>query len=322
MALQVPDYPSVLKQTKWPCGIFNFGKVERSDVCFFNPSLVKRSDGLWLVTRRSENSPGMKIGMNSIMSFRLDKNLAPEYGQRLKTQSAHEGEHFEDPRSIQQNGTTWVSACNFIVFPRKPRELWTGAHQTLMEVNDKWQCVKRHDPVYGGNGPNVGVVKHLEKNWLWFFHEDQLHMLYSASPHKIIRFDSPTKPGKEFVTEAMTWKYGHIRGGTPPIRVGREYWTFFHSSMDTGNKYRRRYYMGAYSFFDTSPFKINRITIEPLLAGSHEDYWLPDKPLVVFPCGSVYENGQWLISFGVNDLKCGWIRIPHDELICLTKPVF
>jgi hypothetical protein len=72
--------------------------------------------------------------------------------------------------------------------------------------------------------------------------------------------------------------------------------------------------MGCYAFEAKLPFHITRITEEPLLIGSQNDYWVDKKPLVVFPCGSLLRGQEWLVTLGVNDLKCGWIKIPHKDL--------
>src|SRR5439155_20693038 len=114
-------------------------------------------------------------------------------------------------------------------------------------------------------------------------------------------------------------RYGIVRGGTPPVLVGKEWWTFFHSSLPLDTKYRRRYFMGAYAFWHDPPFHITRMTREPLLAGSDEDPWAEEKPLVIFPCGSRFENWTWLVSCGINDLKCFWVKIPHEAVINAAK---
>jgi len=79
--------------------------------------------------------------------------------------------------------------------------------------------------------------------------------------------------------------------------------------------------MGAIAFELTSPFRPVFWTQEPILIASQNDPWAQRKPLVVFPCGAVFENDKWLISLGVNDLKSAWLEMPHNDLVQLLKPV-
>jgi predicted GH43/DUF377 family glycosyl hydrolase len=310
-------WPSITKQTKWPCAFFNFGKAASPEICYFNPSLVERLDGLWLITRRAKNQRHIRIGYNDLMAFKMDDNKYLHYGVTMKFRKSFEKEHFEDPRAIYHNGITYISACNFVV--QNDGRMWTGAHQVLniiRSVNPKstWVVDQRIDPVYGDNGGKIGADKGAEKNWLWFFHGDQLHMEYQASPHIVARFSLDGKLEQEYKTEPnLSWDYGTIRGGTPPVLVGDEYLTFFHSRLPD-DYFRARYYMGAYTFESEPPFKITRITTEPLLAGSRDDIWGKDKPLVVFPCGSRLKDGKWLVTLGCNDLASAWIEIPNNDL--------
>ena len=314
-------YPSITQQTTWPCRFFNFGKMQSPTVCYFNCGLVERPDGLWLVTRRSRNEKGVKIGFNDIMCFLLDANLTPIHAVQTKFHHFFDREHFEDPRAIYHRGITYISACNFVVL--NGGRGWTGAHQVLnvigrMESRNTWISNERIDPVYGNNGNTIGKDIGAEKNWLWFFHQDNLYMVYSTDPHIVCRFSPGGVFEQEYKTEnpkPLDWKYGTIRGGTPPAMTkdGAEYVSFFHSSLPD-DTYHRRYYMGAYAFESQPPFRITRYTPDPLLAGSPQDIWFKGKPLVVFPCGSRLRDEKWLVTMGINDLASAWIEIPHDDL--------
>jgi hypothetical protein len=321
-------YPSITEQTRWPCKFFNFGKAQPAGVYFFNCGLVERPDGLWLIVRRSRNERNVKIGYNDLMAFMLDDKMNPSFGLTMRFQHFFDREHFEDPRAIYHRGITYISACNFVV--TNNGRGWTGAHQVLnligrLDHKNPWVVDRRIDPVYGFNGASIGKDTGAEKNWLWFFHQDKLHMVYSFSPHVVSRFSLDGKFEQEYKTveELADWDYGTIRGGTPPIQTdeGSEYLSFFHSSLPD-EKYHRRYYMGAYTFESQPPFRITRMTKEPLLAGSSQDAMSKDKPIVVFPCGSRLKCGKWLVSMGVNDLSSAWIEIPHDDLEPLLKDVY
>lgn len=321
------DTPSIIEQAyPWRAGFFDFGKAKREDVTYFNCCLLARSDADWLITRRAIWRPGLKMGQNGLMAFRLSTGLVPEVGFKIHLPGS-QSEHFEDPRCTIHAGNLWISACNFIVTgPNNSR--WTGAHQVICKVDAEWRSSERFDPVYGKNGPgiqsNIGPAHDPrdihEKNWLWFSHDGALHLVYRAIPHEVSRWSDDVKfTGEEWKTEPVyaPWRFGEIRGGTSPVLVGNEYWSFFHSSMPWISK-KRQYYMGAYAFEAKPPFRMTRITPRPLLSGSPNDEWLPGKPACIFPCGAVIRNGNWLVVGGSNDISCFWLHIPHAELEART----
>jgi predicted GH43/DUF377 family glycosyl hydrolase len=335
------DTPKLEEQARlrgWRAGMFDFGKAATQGVEHFNPGLVRRPDGLWLLVRRSELADGMPYGRNAIWACKLDETLKPIGGPILKFPDSQSAEQFEDPRAVWWNNQTWVGAVNFTWFPDGT---WTGAHQMLGVFKDDpdWTPIARRDPPVETNKGEAGFTdgKH-QKNWLWWFKEDRLHLLYHSSPWKVIEFGSKWDEQVHYVAEGLKWKYGEVRGGTPPVLApagteagskkdeGRSgeaepslYWTFFHSSLPWRGRFRR-YYMGAIAFESVAPFKPVFITREPLLVGSQNDMWHQRKPLVVFPCGALLENGKWLISYGSNDLEAGWVEIPHEDVVRAALP--
>lgn len=312
-----PEPLSILVQTPWETGFFDFGKAKSGSVDFFNCGLVERPDGLWLVTRRARNWEN-KDGFNDVVAFKL-KDTVPQYGIPVKFQKAFMDQHYEDPRAIYYNGQTFLSCTSFLILSRNR---WTKAHQTLSVVNDKWVATQQFGAQYGFNGKMVLDNKGLEKNWLWFVHQDQLHMVYTTVPHTVVPFGWNLKPEKPHVTNATNpaWTYGEQRGGTPPVLVGNEYWSFFHSSVPWINQ-KRRYHMGAYAFQSYPPFEITRMTSKPILTGSRHDLWDIKKPACVFPVGSMFKDGMWMVTGGCNDRLSFHISIPHDELERITEKI-
>jgi len=319
----MPGFEDQAGQWGWKASLFSFGKAEKDLIDYFNPSIVERKDGLWLLVRRSIFEDRLRFGRNSIMAFKLGgaDGISPLHGMKLRIPFTNDQEQFEDPRAIYHDGHTWVGACNFVWYGTK----WTGAHQILAACDDNWEA-NRYDPDYGKNGMAIGRNTGHEKNWLWFFHKNRLHMVYAGPPdQQVVEFTSAMQNQAVHLSKApCPWPHGVIRGGTPPVLVDNEYWTFFHSSMPWRPPFRR-YFMGAYAFEAKPPFRPTRITGEALLIGSQNDYWQARKPLVVFPCGAILKAGRnpgqwsWFITLGINDLKCGWVEIPHDDLLLLTE---
>ena len=148
----------------------------------------------------------------------------------------------------------------------------------------------------------------------------KLCLLYKANPWTVYKFGDRWTQYEVFKSDGVTWPYGEIRGGTAPVLIGDLYFTFHHSSLPWRGRYRR-YYAGAIGFEPFPPYTPRLITREPLLQGSQNDQWTQRKPLVVFPCGALFINGNWLVSLGVNDIKAAWLELSHKSLLERMVPV-
>lgn len=302
--------PSVLHQTPWP---IRFLDDLPQTAEYFNAAIIEREQKRFLVPRRARPSADHMFGINDLVAFEMQgrKISGPELP--IKMIRTVEDEHFEDPRVMIHNGKMFISCCNFVWGTH-----WSGPHQIICEMNDNWEAIKRYDVVYGKNGPHIGANTGWEKNWLWFWHNDVAHMVYQNEPHHVTAFNGNFQPAIKFSTPSNSnslWQYGEIRGGTPPVLVGDEYFSFFHSSTPWPETGSRRYHMGMYAFEARPPFRKTRMTNLPILSGSQHDRWSHPKPLVVFPCGAVINKGVWTVSMGVNDLYSAVIDIPHEELL-------
>ena len=294
------DPPGITKQTHWPVRILT---ELPKDAEYFNPGLVDTPTGRWLVARKSKH-------MNSLMAFKVEGDRAVGVGIPIPIAMRQADEHFEDPRVFYHLGRMWLSCCNFMWGP-----VWTGAHQVLCEISNDWNMIRRYDVVFGGNGNHVAGNARWEKNWLWFFHLGAPYLIYTAFPQVVVHFDEKFNAIQQYVSKPkISWPFGDPRGGTPPVLIGDEYWTFFHSSCDWRQMCSRRYHMGCYAFAAKPPFQWTRYTQMPILSGSQYDRFAHPKPLVVFPNGALLKNGTWQISLGVNDLDCALMELPHSDL--------
>lgn len=317
------DTPKLEEQARlngWKAGVFNFGTRDNEPgIDLFNPGLIQRPDGLWLLVRRSENQEGLAFGKNGIWACQL-KDRKPHGGPLLKFSDSDAAQQFEDARAMMWNNQVWISACNFTWFDFGS---WTGAHQVVLVYRDDeaWTPIARKDPPVGKNREVAGdTFGRHEKNWVFFIHENRLHLLYHTKPWLVVEFGANWEDQKHHAGPSISSNHGDIRGGTPPILVGDLYWTFYHSSVPWMGRYRR-YSMGALAFEARPPFKPVRMTQEPLLVGSKNDFWRKEKPLVIFPCGAIIENDVFYITYGINDLKCGFVEIPLEDVMKLATPI-
>ena len=306
--------PESICNQGWDVHIVSFGQAASPGVDHFNTGFVHAWGRDWLITRRSEYDPKIRIGHNSMMAFGLT-DFKPMVGYKLRPHTIAQGkEHHEDPRAIFDGEHAWISCCNYVW--DAANNLWSGAHQAIFKFDKNWMCVQRFDPIYGNNIDKFPAVLGPEKNWLWFFHQGEIHMVYRTHPHAVVVFDKQLKYLRETASEwdNSGWRYGQMRGGTPPVLHGGLYWSFFHSSIDKGAGEKRRYYMGAYCFEAKPPFKVVGYTEKPLLIGSKKDRWAIAKPACIFCVGAAIRDGTWIITGGVNDFDTFLGKFPHAEI--------
>lgn len=295
---------SFREQTEFASGYIDL-PVTR-ELIHFNPSLVRGPDNkLWLLARQQDrdskwSSRIVRVELGADMKV-VGKPVPIAYVGMSQGQ-------MEDPRVVWRESARHY-VVSYAYWNRPDPKHSEPTIQQFACFDEEWKRTEGpHCVPYGRNGHS------WEKNWLPFIYNERLLFAYSFSPHVVIM---PHGQGlSEWRTQhALDWAWGEIRGGTPPVLVGDEYVSFFHSSTPWKDPYRR-YHMGAYAFSAKEPFRVTRMTEKPILSGSDQDSRVhgDNKPVVIFPGGAVLENNGWTVVFGVNDEACGWIRIPHDKL--------
>lgn len=289
----------------------------------WNCGLLKYKGRLWMCYRyhlSAEHGSRCATGIVSLDPATFQPT-APT--QHLNLPATHGDEHFEDARLFMFKGqphlaytqmTGYRPGVDYNCHMRYARLKLTGNRWLIEEV---WQ------PKYGNNS---GMGK--EKNWAFFEHDGKLFAVYQDSPnHRVIQLEGD-RVVAEHETEAATWPWGHIRGGSPPIPWGKDQMlAIFHSSVPTEDApHYVRYYGAAYTFEAKPPFRITAISSKPIMAGSEADghgydprYSQGWKPYVVFPCGLVPQDEGWLVSLGVNDWQCAIGRLT-PAMLNLVQP--
>lgn len=208
----------------------------------------------------------------------------------------------------------------------------------------------------------AGPRQPCEKNWILFEYNGELLAIYQIDPHVILRLDLKDsglircQPAyrSEWDTTAYSGRYGPPRGGTPPVRLGENYVSIFHSRrlppqlmpsdlspaaqklnrITWWKQFKRsfwerwmpvRYYGGVYGFAATPPFA--PIFINPRLVLRPECEMKRQRPTaghmsprrVVYPCGLVHlDHDRWLVSYGVHDERCALRVLTNRDLFGAT----
>jgi predicted GH43/DUF377 family glycosyl hydrolase len=208
----------------------------------------------------------------------------------------------EDPRFFRRLGQVWVSWVE--AFP--PQQLGTVHFGTFNEG----ALVDWTRPAYGANDGY-----HIEKNWVWFEHDDHLYFIYQSFPSQLIVQWSGDK-AVTHTTPGLCWSYGNIRGGTSPMPYEGKLLRFFHSTVWPG----RYYVIGACLMNPDPPFAVVAISSQPILWGSDYDDVPGDyisfhhNRRVVIPGGAVARPWGWLLAVGVNDMAVEIVKVKPEML--------
>jgi hypothetical protein len=265
---------------------------------YFNSCIFEFKNKKYLLTRHS-SFISKNIANNTLKLF--DYDTLSEIDLQIKDEVLFE--QYEDPRVLVYNNKIYISCVNYI------HEKNHLIHQKILVLNENFEHINSIHPVYGHNGKSIIENSGREKNWTYFIYENKLYCVYTIDPHVVIEFDWNGNVVSKYVTYfncKNIWKYGYCRGGTNPIYKDGYMHSFFHSSIPC-NKTRRKYIMGYYKFEAKPPFNIVEINENPILWGNEiDDFILKEiNPPVIFPCGAVLDNNQFIISYGVNDEKTG-----------------
>ncbi len=188
----------------------------------------------------------------------------------------------------------------------------------------------------------------VEKNWTLFEHDGALLAVYSIAPHIILRV-FPDAGGDsipctrihedDWDSSAYSSRFGVLRGGTPPIRVGNLYFSFFHSLYSVSSPRRLlhriihgrgtrtcRYAIGFYGFSASPPFRAQSFAPIPVMLPPRSNLAVGKQlnrkvDRVVYPCGAVFLDGLWAVSFGIHDAQCGIRLFSHEKLSRLSLSI-
>lgn len=202
-----------------------FGGRTPSDFYVFNPAITCYQGQLLMVYRVDFGRE--KMARVACAVCRLDDNFRVIPGSIVPlsdTITADEENHF-DPRFLIYQNRLFIHYNNN--YDTSPNRLY------LVELDPDTLAVRSPARLLALDGPR----REIEKNWMFFQHEDELLAVYTVAPHIILRAEltgaGPVVCRPVFQTDwdvsAYTARWGEPRGGTPPVRAGDSYIAFFHS---------------------------------------------------------------------------------------------
>lgn len=292
----------------------------------FNPGLLRHGDG-WLFAYRVVGPDGLR----RIALCRLDPDFGVVAGSAVP---------FSDSVSFPPDGGLTPPATTWFADPR----LYHLEGRLFLYWNSGWHEPHNHQFLQELDGATLSPVgaprelrlagerQAIEKNWT-IFGDGPLHAVYSVAPHRILQL-SLDGDGPIALTEAAVtaWdpgdypaRFGELRGGAVPQRVGERYVSFCHSVHGPGHG-EYRYVPSVYAFSASFPFVPTGAPVRPLplenpLGTSTADGRLnPAVCEVVYPCGAAHDDGRWIVSYGLNDERCAIAVLAREDVdACLRE---
>jgi predicted GH43/DUF377 family glycosyl hydrolase len=275
---------------------------------WFNPALVEQWGRTWFIPRMGR-LPAM-LGMCEI-----DERL--HAGPVMHLWGCSDSNVIaEDPRAIAVGDSIRV----WYVGIHADRNPSCSMFSATIDANGTatGRRVLRHEATDTISAIKLATAKVVQqKNWVPFIVDGRQLCVYSHQPFTILE-DIGNKMSSVHTGKMVAWDYGEIRGGAPPVRHDGLWWHWFHSSrVESDGKFDVLvYYVGVYAFDDS--FQIQKITPEPVMAGSAFCYSQPwdmnGRVSAVFPCGALIRGGNWLVSYGYLDTEARIAEIPLEAV--------
>ncbi len=140
----------------------------------------------------------------------------------------------------------------------------------------------------------------IEKNWMPFFFDNQLHLIYSICPHVILKCDTSSGVCTEVANTPSFAVLKEWRGGAQPLFIPqRNCYLVLSHHRRLEQDYRHRFY----TFLPVAPFSILSYS---------KPFRFPTQrrtPLVQYAAGIVLDGDNILITYGEEDIESLQVRI-------------
>lgn len=221
-----------------------------------------------------------------------------------------EGVRFEDFRIFQYQRQLFSNhACvsNPGVNPSAARRL----QPALLRVNvgiSRWDLA-RNELTYLGAPKLDRLLGLIEKNWVFFEHQEQLYLLYSFKPYHLLRanrwprLDFETMFNRDF-SFPLSEDGIPIRNSANPVEYDSEH--FIHVIHKV---YPEKRYAFWAILIDKRTLIPKMITDRPLACG-----WHSAPASIIYICALIPRESEVLLFGGIDDSSIGIWRIPRSRL--------
>lgn len=262
----------------------------------YNPSIIEWQGKTLFASR-------LGWAGSSVWLCELDADYQPIDGTLRELPISHwrAQQGVEDPRFFVWRGRLHLSVTGYDATTKGSTSIFIVQLSEALQVSNVWI-------------PTYDKRRSWEKNWQFFEYAGDLHCVYEIAHdhhHVILKFDGDKGTEVARTKHSFHWTGAAMRGGASPLRIGGEFYSFFHSFV-----HDRRglsvYGMGLYTFSAAPPFQVVRTIPGALLVPDSEvKGW---NKSVVYPCGAMLRGDRFVISYGVHDRECRVVEFDRAEV--------
>jgi hypothetical protein len=154
----------------------------------------------------------------------------------------------------------------------------------------------------------------IQKNWMPFFHQNRLMLIYSVNPHVILFCDTNTGRCIKEYESFNDLMPKNVRGGSAAIL---KHWNgiSFYVAVTHIQKANKRYVTQFYAFEPEPPFKVIGISDDFVFSDAKEEV----PPKIQFASGLEFLEGQAIITYGENDCSSNVCKIQEEKFFGAIK---
>jgi FkbM family methyltransferase len=292
-------------------------KFDSNNFIDFNPCHITLDNGKTFVFFRRESIPLFQ-NFGSIWVVEVNINFEP-INDPIKIIEVG-----EDPRAVVRGNEIFL----FYVVPINANGRTIGSHVNMAELIylDEFFIT---NGIYKlpinpfGNVLTEGGINGWEKNWIPYINKlGNIKIIYSHDPWLCFEL----KRSEESVYNlsapkngvGLKWRFGKIRGGTPPVSLNDgKFISFFHSSTVFAGK--KIYLIGAVILEYNDDYLVPiSFTDIPLLCSNYFDdisnYGWKSSASVLFPQSAIAHANYVDLFLGINDYDIGIARIDLNNI--------
>lgn len=304
---------TLLTDGKTDVFVFNLSKIEDIEVTRASQQSLKNKPKCMKIINNKKYIPEISdyhkdspIYTSSILHKKSGEWSLLKYYKPVDIKRKPYG--FEDPRLFKWKGEIWV-ICTFFgdslyFYPDNNNKQITSL--TMFEYN---------------NPDNIILLdykyrKDIEKNWLPFEIDKELHFIYSISPFIILKYNENNKICEKIAINDGIKSRFRMGGNSPPILILKDNKEVFLSSGHLSSKnifnnigaIRKNFF---FTFETKYPFRLIEYT--PVFNFENNVY-------IEYVCGLELKNNWLHVHYGAEDCYNKSIIIEKDTLFSKLKP--
>lgn len=285
------------------------GLLKDSDGGIYNSSFFKSNDNNYLISRVEKNNEldrKLKHTAHRPVLFKLDDYFNIKSAKNI--QFKYDGDLEEITNNCYLNGYKKYRIEDFRVF-KWNNELWCNHNFSVEKVRPIISKINLGNSILEHKKIKVNfMLNRVEKNWLFFEHENKLKFIYSINPLRIFSSEDGYEFEREKKIKTNLDKKYFWSGSTNPVEFDENHLMLFAHYRDEKKVYCNHLLL------------LDKKTLEPTLRSENpifrEDKNKGIKPNVLYLMSHTrVNNEEWIFSFGEGDMNTKIIKIKHENLV-------